>query len=147
LNIDESPTKEGPAKAWVWTFVAATYTVFVCATSRAAAVARNVLGDEYDGIIHCDRARMYWCFGRLQWCWVHLVRDVQAEYETTGPGRPIGNARRCFAEDVFTDWYRVRDGTLERSTFRQYRDRQRPWLRARLDEGAACGSPRPLQKR
>lgn len=34
LNIDESPTKQGPAKAWVWTFVAGTFTFFVCATSR-----------------------------------------------------------------------------------------------------------------
>ena len=34
LHIDESPTKEGHAKAWVWTFVAATFTFFACRTSR-----------------------------------------------------------------------------------------------------------------
>lgn len=28
LNGDESPTKEGPTKAWLWTFVAQTFTVF-----------------------------------------------------------------------------------------------------------------------
>jgi transposase len=32
LCIDESPTKEGPKKAWVWTFVAATFTFFACRT-------------------------------------------------------------------------------------------------------------------
>jgi transposase len=31
----------------------------------------------YTGVIHCDRARMYWSFGRLQWCWAHLKRDFQ----------------------------------------------------------------------
>ena len=78
LNIDESPTKEGPSKAWVWTFVAATFTFFACRTSRAADVLQDLLGEAYDGIIHCDRARMYWRFGRLQWCWAHLKRDFQA---------------------------------------------------------------------
>jgi transposase len=55
--------------------VAATFTFFACRTSRAAAVLQELLGDTFTGIIHCDRARMYWCFGRLQWCWAHLKRD------------------------------------------------------------------------
>jgi transposase len=68
LNIDESPTKEGPAKAWIWTIVAMTFTFFACRTSRAADVFQELIGEAYDGIIHCDRARMYWRFDRLQWC-------------------------------------------------------------------------------
>ena len=60
LGIDESPTKEGPAKAWVWTFVAATFTFFACRTSRAADVLEELLGEDYAGVIHCDRAKMYW---------------------------------------------------------------------------------------
>src|SRR5207245_6975960 len=38
LAIDESPTKEGKAKAWLWTFVAATYTVIALRTTRTATV-------------------------------------------------------------------------------------------------------------
>src|ERR1043166_5522142 len=37
-HIDESPTKEGNAKAWVWTVVATTFTFFACRASRAADV-------------------------------------------------------------------------------------------------------------
>ena len=33
----------------------------------------------------------------------------------------------------------MRDGTLKRSSFRQYVSEQRPWLRNLLAEGAACG--------
>ena len=91
LNIDESPTKEGQAKAWVWTFVAATFTFFACRTSRAADVPKELLGDTFTGVIHCDRARMYWSFGRLQWCWAHLKRDFQALIDgpcTTQAPRP-----------------------------------------------------------
>ena len=59
LHIDESPTKEGQAKAWVWTFVAETFTFFACRTSRAADVAVQLLGAAFAGVVHCDRARMY----------------------------------------------------------------------------------------
>ena len=66
LNIDESPTKEATSKAWVWTFVATTFTFFACRTSRAADVLKELLGQAYAGIIGCDRARMYWSMGQLQ---------------------------------------------------------------------------------
>ena len=39
---------------------------------------RTCSATAYDGVIHCDRAKMYWSFGRLQWCWAHLKRDFQA---------------------------------------------------------------------
>jgi hypothetical protein len=44
LLIDESPTKQGQVKAWVWTFVAATFTFFACRISRAAEVPLQLLG-------------------------------------------------------------------------------------------------------
>ena len=58
--------------------LAVSFTFFTCRTSRAAGVLKDLLGASYRGVIHCDRARMYWCFGRLQWCWAHLKRDFQA---------------------------------------------------------------------
>lgn len=120
LNIDESPTKEGDAKAWVWTFVATNYTYFVCATSRAAEVAKNVLGAEYDGIIHCDRARMYLCFGRLQWCWAHLKRDFQKWIDDACPARQkLGGDLMKQTKKIFALWPKVRDGTLSRPDFAQ----------------------------
>jgi transposase len=118
LNIDESPTKEGPAKAWVWTFVAATFTVFAHRTSRAADVPRDLLGEAYAGVIHCDRARMYWRFGRLQWCWAHLKRDFQAWIDDPCPTKQrLGRDLMRPTLELFALWKRVRDGTLTRATF------------------------------
>jgi transposase len=120
LNIDESPTKEGKSKAWVWTFVASSFTFFVCATSRAAEVAKKVLGEEYDGIIHCDRARMYWCFGRLQWCWAHLKRDFQAWIDDPcATKKQLGRDLMRQTKKMFGLWHNVRDGTLSRRGFRR----------------------------
>ena len=130
LNIDESPTKEGQAKAWVWTFVAATFTYFVCATSRAAEVAKKVLGENYDGIIHCDRARMYWCFGRLQWCWAHLKRDFQAWIDDPcATKQQLGSDLMRQTKKLFALWQKVRDGTLSR---REFQSKMKP-IRQRVE--------------
>jgi transposase len=131
LHGDESPTKQGPAKAWVWTFVARTFTVFACRLSRGADVVQELLGAAWGGVMHCDRARMYWCCGRLQWCWAHLKRDFQALID--GPctvRRRLGQDLMRETRKLFALWQRVRDGTLSRRAFRR---RMRP-IRQRVED-------------
>jgi transposase len=120
LHLDESPTKEGSAKAWVWTFVARTFTLFRCATSRAAEVPQAILGEDYGGVIHCDRARMYWAFGRLQWCWAHLKRDFQSWIDSCcGTKKRMGHDLMRQTKALFALWQKVRDGTLSRRDFQK----------------------------
>jgi transposase len=116
LAIDESPTKEGKAKAWLWTFVAATYTVFALRTTRAATVLQELLTDVFDGVVHCDRAKMYWQKGRLQWCWAHLKRDFQALIDhRDGQVKRLGHDLMRCTRDLFRQWSRCRDGTITRA--------------------------------
>lgn len=120
LNIDESPTKEGSSRGWVWAFVADTFTVFTCRTSRAADVLDDLLGTDYPGVIHCDRAKMYRRFGRLQWCWAHLKRDIQALIDAPcHTKKRLGHGLMRQTKALFDLWRRVRDGTISRRTFRQ----------------------------
>lgn len=143
LNIDESPTKQGPQKAWVWTVVAADFTFFACRTSRAADVLRDLLGQAYDGIIHCDRARMYWRFGRLQWCWAHLKRDFQALVDDSCPTKQrLGRDLLRPTKALFALWKRCRDGTLTRSTFER---RLKP-IRREIDALLLRGYCNPLTR-
>jgi transposase len=130
LLIDESPTKQGRLKAWVWTFVAATYTFFACRTSRAAEVPLQLLGQCYAGVINCDRARMYWAFGRLQWCWAHLKRDFQALIDSPCTIRKrLGHDLMRPTKELFALWQKVRDGTMSR---REFRHQMEP-IRARVE--------------
>lgn len=143
LNIDESPTKEGPAKAWVWTVVATTFTFFACRTSRAADVLQDLLGETYDGIIHCDRARMYWRFGRLQWCWAHLKRDFQALVDDRCPTKQrLGRDLLRPTKELFALWKRSRDGTLTRRTF----ERRLQPIRREIDALLLRGYCNPLTR-
>src|ERR1700722_161554 len=130
MNIDESPTKEGQAKAWVWTFVTVAFTFFACRTSRAATVLHELLGVDFKGTIHCDRARMYWCFGRLQWCWAHLKRDFQGLIDAPcATKKRLGHDLMKPTKELFALWKKVRDGTISRRTFRR---RMQP-IRQRVD--------------
>jgi transposase len=117
LHIDESPTKEGSAKSWVWAIVAKSFTFFACRTSRGGAVLTNLLGKSFAGVIHCDRARMYWQFDRLQWCWAHLIRDFQALIDSPcHTKKRLGRDLMRPTRELFALWKRVRDGTLQRRT-------------------------------
>jgi transposase len=121
LYGDESPTKQGQAKAWVWTFVATTFTFFACRLSRGGDVVRDLLGEVWDGVMHCDRARMYWsCCGRLQWCWAHLKRDFQALIDSPCTVKKrLGYDLMRETKKMFALWQKVRDGTLSRRAFRR----------------------------
>jgi transposase len=140
-NVDETSWKLGKQLIWLWTAVSSACTFFLIHPKRGAAALHAVFTKAFRGIMITDRWVVY---NRLpvhkrQLCWAHLIRDFQALFETTGPGKKIGEQLLCFAEDIFTYWYRVRDGTLKRSTFRHYVDQQRPWLRKLFAEGAECG--------
>ncbi|HKV54108.1 MAG TPA: IS66 family transposase [Candidatus Binataceae bacterium] len=116
LGIDESPTKEAQAKSWLWTFVAGAYTVFAQRTTRAATVLHELLGDAFDGVVNCDRAKMYWNVGRPQWCWAHLKRDFQAlidhpDHQVKRLGRDLMRPTR----ELFRHGARCRDGTITRA--------------------------------
>lgn len=113
LNIDESPTKEQTRPAWVWTFVAALFTVFAVRTSRAAAVLVEHLTGAYRGVVTCDRAKMYWFLPYLQWCWAHLKRDFQALIDSgDGQAKHLGHALMKQTKELFRLGKRARDGTL-----------------------------------
>lgn len=116
LGIDESPTKEGRQKSWLWTFVASTFTVFAHRTSRAATILQELLTDFFGGVVNCDRAKMYWNVGRPQWCWAHLKRDFQAlidhpDHQVKRLGRDLMRPTR----ELFRQWARCRDGTITRA--------------------------------
>src|SRR5664280_897481 len=57
LGGDESPTKEGKSKAWLWTLVAPKFTVFTMRRTREATVLDELLTDRFAGVITCDRAK------------------------------------------------------------------------------------------
>ncbi len=120
LNIDESPTKEKNGKAWLWTFVARTFTVFAVRATREATALTVFLGERFHGIVTCDRAKMYWQLGQLQWCWAHLKRDFQAIIDGgDGPAKDLGRRLRRATCELFEHWADYREGKISRAALRR----------------------------
>lgn len=143
LGIDESPTKEARQKSWLWTFVARTYTVFALRTTRAATVLQELLTDTFDGVVNCDRAKMYWSIGRPQWCWAHLKRDFQAlidhpDHQVKRLGRDLMPPTK----ELFRHWARCRDGTITRRGFERLMQPIRQKIDALLLRGVFSGNPK-----
>lgn len=143
LGIDESPTKEQTSKAWLWTFVAQAFTVFALRTTRAATVLDELLTGAFCGIVTCDRAKMYWQCGWLQWCWAHLKRDFQALIDSDdNQVRRLGHDLMRPTRKLFSAWARYRDGTLTRVGFQRLMKPIRQEIDALLLRGVFSGNPR-----
>jgi len=113
LGGDESPMKEGKSKAWLWTLVAPKFTVFAMRRTREATVLDELLTDQFSGIVTCDRAKMYWRLGRLQWCWAHLIRDFQALIDRGNPQtKRLGYDLRRAATTLFRHWTDYRNDSI-----------------------------------
>src|SRR5438067_3039842 len=115
-NADETGWKLAGRLCWLWAAVSDRAALFTIHPRRGREGLRALLGEEVRGVVTTDRWCAYRGLGayRRQLCWAHLVRDFQGLVDRGGPGRQLGEELLCFAQDVFTDWYRVRDGTLAR---------------------------------
>jgi transposase len=143
LAMDETPTKEAAAKAWLWTYVADAFTVFAVRSSRGAAGVTGPLGEDFEGVVHCDRARMYLSLPRLQWCWAHLKRDFQALVDSgDNQAKRLGHDLLRPVREMFRLWARYRDGTLTRRGWKRLMGPIRDEIDALLLRGVFSGNPR-----
>ena len=143
LSGDETPTKEANQKAWLWTFVARNFTVFTVRPNRKGITVRDLLGAAYPGVITCDRARMYFQVGRVQWCWAHLKRDFQAWIDSPdGEAKQHGQELMEQTGKLFNLWKQYRKDEI---SYAELKVRMQPVskeIEALLSWGVHCGNTR-----
>jgi len=141
-NIDETGWRQGDQdkKGWLWVVVTPLVTVFEVALSRAGQVAKDLLGEDSDGVVGSDRYSGYTWLKKRKWqvCWAHLVRDFQKMLERGGASYPIGANLRLQGEYLLVMWARVRDGTLLYEDFFAELPAIQAAVRHWLTEGIAC---------
>jgi transposase len=144
VNIDETGWRENGRKAWLWVVVTSLGIVFRVARSRAGAVAKDLLGEQPEPIVISDRFPGYeWIsLKSRQICWAHLRRDMQAMIDRDGAGAEVGRRLLWQSDKLFEAWHKVRDGTIQRTTFLQTVAWLRPMVRSSLGSGAACACPK-----
>ncbi len=118
-NADETSWREKTQRRWLWISVTPLVTIFRLLKTRGAAGAKELLGEVVWGIIGTDQYAGYpWIDPRQrQLCWAHLKREFVAWSERTGETARIGLAFLAVEKQLFSLWYRVRDGTLAGADF------------------------------
>ena len=119
VHADETGWREAKGRAWLWTAASALVTVFQIARSRGAGVAKQMLGEDFSGFLVVDRWAAYEWVELRQICWSHLLRDFQGFVDRGGIGGALGAKLLALSRTMFRLWHRVRDKTLQRSTFQR----------------------------
>jgi hypothetical protein len=116
-NIDGCNPKQ--RQAWLWVAVTPLVTFFEIALTRCTQAAKNLLSENFAGILNSDRHGAYnWIdIERRQLCWAHLRREFIKISERPGVSKELGTALVKQQEKLFELWHRVRDGTLPRCDF------------------------------
>ncbi len=82
LGSDESSLKNNGKNHWIWCITAPLFTLFHIAATRSRSVLEELIGEDYDGIIHFDyfsaNCSFAWNFDvKAQYCWAHLIREIR----------------------------------------------------------------------
>jgi hypothetical protein len=135
-NIDGGNPKQ--SQGWLWVAVTPLVAFFEIALTRCTQAAKNLLGENFAGILNSDRYASYnWIdIGHRQLCWAHLKREFTKISERTGVAKELGTALVKQQEKLFELWHRVRDGTLARCDFIELVKDIRSSIKALLQEAA-----------
>ncbi len=142
VHQDETGWFEKHARSWLWVASTAAVAVFLVVKSRGKAVAKQMLGGSFSGVLISDRWCAYnWLQAvRRQICWAHLQREFEGFIERGGSARTMGNLLMAHVSVMLDWWHRVRDGTLRRATFQK---KMLPLMREvdrLLARGEACAN-------
>lgn len=135
-NADETSWRQQFKRFWLWTVVTPLVTVFMIHARRNTSAAQELLGFAHGALV-TDRhgAYRWWPLSDWQVCWAHLLRDFVAIAERAGHAGQIGKRLVTETECLFKWHQRVRDGTMQRSTFRRHASGLRQRVKALLEEG------------
>ncbi|MFT5198467.1 MAG: transposase [Planctomycetota bacterium] len=137
-HLDETTWRQSSRLAWLWTAVGEDATVFVIRDSRASSVARELIGDEPNGIIISDRysGYSYIDLDQRQVCLAHLLRDFRRMAEGEESLRWIGQRLLGLLNGRFRLWGLYRDDEIDRSKLKRWSRQLRMRMIRLLNEGA-----------
>lgn len=74
---DETGWRQEGDNGYLWTFATPTIRYFLYRKSRSGQVPKEVLGEDFEGVVSCDFYAGYNKLGVLQRCWFHLLKDAR----------------------------------------------------------------------
>lgn len=143
VNIDETSWVEDKRTSWLWSATTPELAYYHIA-GRTRAVAHQVLGEGFEGIVVSDRMASYADHppDRRQVCWAHLDRTFEGIRARGGPGARFGQAMKNLTARMWQTWGALRDGRATRASFERRMSRIAIKVRKVLHEFSALRIPK-----
>jgi hypothetical protein len=98
VHADETSWWVGGPGWWLWVFATPKITLYVVIKSRAAAVALDILGEDFAGVLVSDCLAIYDDLNPLQQkCYSHHLKAVSEALEISAQPTTCAKFRRCCA--------------------------------------------------
>ena len=140
VNADETGHQQQGKKMWMWLAATVFVAVFIIRGSRASSVAKELLGEFFNGTLTTDRYSGYtWVdIAYRQFCWAHLIRDFIKISERSGEAGRIGDQQLAYIKRMFCLWWKFRDDILSRAQFIEAMVPLRRQMELLLEQGTQC---------
>ena len=149
-NVDETSWRQAGTRPWIWVMRGSRATLFEVLPRRNSDALKQLLGPDWDGTVISDRFSAYKCLSveKRQVCWAHLKRDFQSFVDLGDQTRAWGQQLLAIEREVFKEWYRFREGQIDRPALlvalKPTQDKMRTLLEAGLKWGQTEGFCRDL---
>ena len=106
----------GDLRLWLWTATSDLTEVFRLLSGRGGTQAKDLLGEDFSGILHRDRWKPYEHLpsARSQLCHAHLRRHFQAMLEGAGETATQGAMLKLASDRAFHEWHAFERGEIDR---------------------------------
>jgi len=117
VNADETGFGRcGKKRMWLWVGSTKKAEAFRLLPGRGKAQARDLLGEDFPGILHRDRWKPYEQFKKAfhQLCHGHIRRDFQSMLESGGETGTQGAMLKLASDRAFHPWHQFERGEIDR---------------------------------
>jgi transposase len=121
LWVDETSWREGAQRGYLWVAVSTQASCFRVHASRSQQALRELIGTDYDGVVHSDRASVYHLLDnqQRQLCWAHIVRNWQGLVDA-GHAESIWAQRMLsWSAELFATWHAYQSGFYDQIALQQ----------------------------
>lgn len=114
--LDETGWRERGARRWLWIARADRFACYAIHPRRGTAQLAAWFPRGYGGIVHSDRWSAYSFFDTLrrQFCWAHLLRDLQAVIDAGAKGVEAARSALQGAHGLFHTWHAFKRDEIAR---------------------------------
>jgi transposase len=142
LWVDETSWREASQRGWLWVAVSDVATCFRIERSRGQAALSHLIGADYGGVVHSDRASMYHALPdrQRQICWAHIRRNLQGLVDYQHAESIWAQRMLEQAQALFAAWHAYQSGFFDQIALQQalmpvrlalhdllWRGADRPW--------------------